>query len=312
MKILVTGGSGFLGSALRRISAGHNAGVEWRFASSADADLTSKTECESLFEEYKPQRVIHLAAMQGGIGLNRSQPADLYHANSMINGNVFHSCNEHRIEQLVYVFGGCSYPALAGSPIAENTLFEGMPQMESRAYSLTKALGFIALDAYQKQYGLNSLTFVPGNMYGPNDDFSEDNSHVIGALIRKFTIARDRAEDAVEIWGSGAPLRDFVYVDDVANVILKAMFTEGLYGGPINVSSGTEISIKQLALAIKDLVGYEGELRFDSTKPDGQMRKQFDVSIMKSHGFNCETKLQLGLEATINWFETHKASFIEQ
>lgn len=306
MKVLVTGGSGFLGSALQRVSATQDYGADWHFVSSADADLTSKAECESLFNKYKPHRVIHLAAMQGGIGLNRAQPADLFHINSMINGNVFFESNRQGVEQLVYVFGGCSYPALAKSPIAEDTLFEGMPQIESRAYSLTKALGFIALDAYQRQYGLNSLTFVPGNMYGPNDDFSEGNSHVIGALVRKFTIARDNAESSVEIWGSGAPLRDFVYVDDVASVIVEAMFRRDLLGGPINVSSGTEISIKQLANMIKDLVGYRGELCFDTTKPDGQMRKQFDVTAMKSHGFTCETNLKRGLEETINWFESNK------
>ncbi|MCX6815391.1 MAG: GDP-L-fucose synthase [Candidatus Aenigmarchaeota archaeon] len=303
-KILVTGSTGFLGTNLVKHmeSSGYKNIVA---VSSKDYDLTEQKEVRKMFSDIEPNIVIHLAAYVGGILANKMYPADFSYRNLVINTSTIHEASKHGVKKFVTCIGGCSYPAKAKSPIAENSLFEGYPQNESAPYSLAKAMGFVQANAYRNQYNLNAITLVPGNMYGPHDNFHPNYSHVIPGLIRRFYEAKMNDLPEVVVWGSGTPTRDFVYVEDVAEAIIKA--TETYDGNElINISSGTETSIRELVETISNLIGYGGKIVWDTTKPDGQMRKIFDTGRMKSLlNFECSTFLKDGLEKTIRWFENN-------
>jgi len=301
-KILVTGATGFLGTNL--VNHLHKSGYKNIIAlSSKDYDLTEQQQVRKMFSENKPDIVIHLAAYVGGILANKMYPADFAYRNLIINTMVMHEASKSGVEKFVTCIGGCSYPAKAESPISESTLFEGYPQKESAPYSLAKGMSAVQANAYRQQYNLNAITLVPGNMYGPYDNFHPSYSHVIPGLIRRFYEAKINNLSEVVVWGSGKPTRDFVYVEDVADCIIKAMKT---YNGSdlINISSGTETSIKELVETIAELMNYKGKIVWDTTKPDGQMRKIFDTRRMKEIlGFECKTSLREGLRKTIGWFE---------
>jgi len=300
--ILVTGATGFLGSNLvnHLRAAGYKNVVP---LSSKNYDLTQQEAVAKMFSDNRPDIVVHLAAYVGGILANRTYPADFAYKNLMMGTLVVHEASKNGVKKFVTCFTGCGYPASAPNPISEDTLFTGWPQKENAPYSLAKAMTYVQAVAYRQQYGLNAITVVPGNMYGPYDNFHPTYSHVVAGLVRRFYEAKIHNSPEVVVWGTGNPTRDFVYVEDVADALIKAMEE---YNGHelINISSGTETPIKVLVETISELVGYSGRIVWDTTKPDGQMRKVFDTRRMKDLlGFECRTSLREGLKKTIAWFE---------
>jgi GDP-L-fucose synthase len=305
-RILLTGASGFLGCHTRpvleeRYGAGNVVPV-----SSKDYDLMDRRAVDAMFEFVKPDIVVHYAAYSGGIGANSAFPADFYFRNTILTANLFEAAARFGVKKLVYPMGGCSYPATAKSPIDESQLFKGLPQKESAGYSTAKMMGVIAAQSYRKQYGLNATVIIPGNMYGEYDNFHPRDSHVVPGMIRRYYEARLNNAPFVEMWGTGLPERDFVYAADVAKTI--PFFIESFdESGPVNISSGTRTPIKELATAIAKVAGYEGEIRWDTSKPDGQMVKIFDTTKMSALGLSCPTPLTEGLRRTADWLAKNYA-----
>ncbi len=301
-KIVVTGATGFLGRHLMPILVKLYGEKQVIGLSSKDYNLMDPIQVRRMFEECKPEVLIHLAAYVGGIGANRDFPADFFYRNILLTTLVFQAAMEYGVKKLIYPIGGCSYPATATSPIDESQMWNGYPQPESAGYAMAKKMGLVASISYRQQYGLNSVVIIPGNMYGEYDNFRINESHVIPAMIRRFFEAKRAGAKQVVMWGTGKPVRDFVYAGDVAAAI--PFFIENYNSSdPVNISSGTRTSIKELAETIKELIGYQGEIVWDTSKPDGQMVKIFDVTRMKSLGLSCPTPLREGLKRTIAWFE---------
>lgn len=305
--ILVTGATGFLGSNLVPMlkKKGYNTIVG---LGSKDYDLRESSQVKEMFKEYKPDIVINLAAYVGGILADKKYPAKFFYDNILIGTLVFHEAFENKVKKLVCCMCGCSYPAHASNPISEDDLWNGFPQIESAPYSIAKKNLVIQSWAYRKQYGFNSIVLLPGNMYGPYDNFSLEDSHVIPGLIRKFYEAKKENKSTVTVWGSGKPVRDFIYVEDVAEAMVKAL-EEYNESDVINISSGKGITIKELVNKIAELSDYKGEIVWDKSKPDGQMEKIFDVKRMKEKlGFEPKTSLEEGIKKTISWFEKNYES----
>lgn len=300
MNIVITGASGFLGRHL--IPQLH---LKYPHAnivglSSQDYDLMNPVKVIQMFEDLKPEILIHLAAYSGGIGANKAYPADFYYRNTILTALVFEQAAKFGVTKMIYTMGGCSYPATATSPIDESQMWQGYPQPESAGYSSAKKMGIVASQSYRTQYGLNSVVLIPGNLYGEYDNYRNSESHVIPALLRRFYEAKLNHLEEVIMWGSGAPKRDFVYAGDVAKVI--PYFIENYNSSePINISSGTTTTIKELGELVKEVTGFTGKLHWDTTKPDGQMVKIFDVTKLNSLGLFCQTNLQEGLEKTFAW-----------
>jgi GDP-L-fucose synthase len=299
MRILVTGATGFLGRHLMPVlKERYGRGVAG--VCSRDYDLMDPSDVLRMFRDQKPEVVIHLAAYSGGIGANRTLPADFYYRNTLLTALVFEQAARHKVKKLIYTMGGCSYPAKAKSPISEDQMWEGYPQPESAGYSAAKKMGIVASKSYRTQHGLNSVVLIPGNMYGEFDNFRNEESHVVPAMVRRYFEAKRTKLPQVSMWGSGTPVRDFVYAADVARCI--PYFVENYDSSePVNLSSGTTTPIKELAETIKHVVGYQGEIVWDATKPDGQMVKIFDTVRMKSLGLSCPTTLLDGLKKTADW-----------
>jgi GDP-L-fucose synthase len=301
-RVAVTGATGFLGRHLLPILQERYGRGAVRGVSSRDYDLMDPMQVRRMFDDIAPNIVIHLAAYSGGIGANRTYPADFFYRNILLTALVFEEAGRRRVRKLVYPMGGCSYPATATSPIDEGQMWLGYPQEESAGYSMAKKMGIVASRAYRAQHGLSSVVLVPGNMYGEYDNYRESESHVVPAMIRRFFEAKRERRAQVVMWGTGTPVRDFVYAGDVAATF--SFFVEEYDSSePVNVSSGTRTSIRELANTIAELTGYAGSIVWDSTKPDGQMVKLFDVSKMRSLGLACPTTLRDGLARTIAWFE---------
>jgi GDP-L-fucose synthase len=274
--------------------------------SSRDYDLLDRAQVDLMLCEHQPEVLVHLAAYCGGLGANRANPADFYFRNTLLIAHVFQAAAEHRVKKLIYTMGGCSYPVDASSPIDEGQMWQGLPHGDSLAYSAAKKMGLIASAAYAHQYGLRSAVLVPGNMYGPHDNFRTAESHVIAAMVRRLYEARVEQKEEVVMWGSGLALRDFVYAGDVA-ATLPYFIEHNDVPGPINIGSGTATSIRELAAAIAAVVGYEGRITWDISKPDGQMEKLFDVRRLERLGLACPTSLCDGLQKTVDWFVEHYA-----
>ena len=305
-RILLTGASGFLGRHTRPVLEARYGAGNVIAVSSADYDLMDRRAVDAMFGTVKPDIVVHYAAYSGGIGANSAFPADFYFRNTILTANVFEACAKAKVKKLVYPMGGCSYPATAKSPIDESQLFQGYPQKESAGYSTAKMMGLVAAQSYRKQYGLNATVIIPGNMYGEYDNFHPRDSHVVPAMIRRYYEARLNSTPFVEMWGTGAPERDFVYAGDVAQTI--PFFIESFdESGPVNISSGTRTPIKELATTIAKVAGYEGEIRWDTSKPDGQMVKIFDTAKMSGLGLSCPTSLDAGLRRTADWLAKNYA-----
>ena len=300
MKIVVTGSTGFLGRHLMPILYSKYKKEGIIGLSSKDYDLMDETQVKLMFEETKPEVFIHLAAYSGGIGANKTKPADFYFINTIITAYGFEYAAKYGVKKMIYTMGGCSYPATATSPIDESQMWEGYPQKESAGYSCAKKMAIVASESYRTQFGLNSTVLIPGNMYGEYDNFRNNESHVVPAMLRRYYEAKLSSQEKVTMWGTGKPTRDFVYAGDVAAII--PWFIENFdETGPINISSGTTTSIKELAETIKIMVGYEGQIEWDTEKPDGQMFKIFDTSKMTSLGLSCPTSLPEGLHKTAYW-----------
>jgi GDP-L-fucose synthase len=275
--------------------------------SRAECDLSDPGETRRLLEERRPGIVVHLAGYVGGIGANRAFPADFFHRNLMMMANMFQAASSLGVRKLIYPMGGCSYPAKAVSPIGEEQMWEGYPQPDSAAYSSAKKMGIVASEAYRQQYGLNSVVIIPGNMYGEFDNFRNAESHVVPGLVRRFFEAGQTGAPEVVCWGTGSPTRDFVYAGDVARCL--PFFIETYDSSePVNISSGTTTTIRELSECVRDATRYEGRLTWDSSKPDGQKFKIFDVKRLKALGLACDTPLREGLARTVAWFEANYQS----
>ncbi len=305
-RVLVTGSKGFVGSNLLPLI--EKTGCELIAVSHSDFNLLEQSEVRRMFAEIKPQVVFHLAGLIGGIMANKNYPAEYNYQNNLMGTMVLHEAYTAGVEKYISLIGGCSYPAHAPSPIKETELWNGYPQDESAAYSLAKAMSVVQSQSYRKQYGFNSIILVPGNLYGPFDNFDLESSHVIPALIRKYYEAGQTGQNEITAWGTGKPTRDFIYVEDACEAILKAAIK---YDGAdiINISSGTQITIKELVETVAEVVGFQGTINWDATKPDGQMFKGFDVTRMKDRlGFSSTTSLRAGLEKTFKWYEENHST----
>jgi len=300
-KIVVTGSTGFLGRHVMPVLDKKYGAENVVGLSSKNYDLTDPIQVKKMFDDLKPDVLLHLAAYVGGIGANSKLPADFFYINNLLTSLAFDYAAKTKITKLVYPIGGCCYPNTSPSPISENEMWNGYPQQESAGYAMAKKVGVVASLAYKEQYGLNSVITVPGNMYGEYDNFKTAESHVIPATIRRFYEAKINNVPQVVMWGSGKPQRDFVYAGDVAETFPFFIDDYDLTD-PVNISSGTTTSIRELAETVKELVGYTGEIVWDTTKPDGQMVKIFDTTRMKDLGLSCPTTLREGLKKTIDWF----------
>lgn len=303
MRILVTGATGFIGkSLLPRLKA---AGHETIALCSKDYNLLEQPECRRLFKEHSPDAVYHLAAKVGGILANKTYPADFIYNNLAMNTYFLEEARKAGVKRLMYTFCGCAYSSSAPNPIKEEELFKGIPDPNAMFYSLAKATNHLQVVAYRRQYGLDWSSLIPGNAYGPWDNFSDRNSHVIPGQLRRFHFAKENNEPSITVWGSGSPVRDFVYVEDVADSLVVAL-EKHHEEAPINVSSGMGVSIKELTELVRDTVGYEGEIIWDKSKPDGHPVKIFDVTRMKSVlGFEPKVQLKEGLAKTYSWFKNN-------
>lgn len=303
VSILVTGATGFVGRNLIELMKAR--GLKPITPARAEYNLLEQADVRRMFAEHKPEVVFHLAGLIGGIGANRERPADFNYQNLLMGTMLLHESWMAGVRKYITLIGGCSYPALAPSPIKETELFYGYPQKESAPYSLAKAMSVVQAQAYRQQHGFDAVVLVPGNLYGPYDNFDLKNSHVIPALIRKYSEAKAAGKAEVMAWGSGRPTRDFIYVTDACEAILLGAET---YSGPdiINISSGVTVTIKELTETIAELAGFKGRVVWDTSKPDGQMEKGFDVTRMKTMlGFQCKTSLREGLKKTIDWFQAN-------
>lgn len=304
-RFVVTGGAGFLGS--RVVDALQQRGADRVFVPrSADYDLRHHEAVTDLLSDTRPDIILHLAAVVGGIGANRARPADFFYENLMMGTQLFHEAWRAGVKKFVTIGTVCAYPKFTPVPFHEESLWEGYPEETNAPYGLAKKMLLVQGQSYRQQYGFNSIYLLPTNLYGPRDNFDLETSHVIPALIRKFIEAKEAGAAQVSAWGTGSPTREFLYVDDAAEGILLA--TERYEkSDPVNIGSGNEISIRALTELIAELVGYEGEVVWDASKPDGQPRRGLDTSRAEQEfGFKARTTFRDGLTRTIEWYQEER------
>jgi GDP-L-fucose synthase len=300
VRVLVTGGAGFLGSRLveRLEGEGHDVAVSRR----RDHDLTSMDDTARLFDETKPELVFHLAAEVGGIGANRANPGRYWYANLMMGAHVLEQARIHGTRKLVIAGTICAYPKLAPIPFLEEDLWNGYPEETNAPYGVAKKAVLVGAQAYREQYGTNAIFLLPVNLYGPGDNFDLETSHVIPALIRKMVEAQEQAESEVVLWGDGTPTREFLYVDDcVEGLWLAAERYDG--ADPVNLGTGEEIAIGDLARLVRDATGFRGTIRWDASRPNGQPRRRLDITRAEElFGFTAKVALEEGLARTVAWY----------
>jgi GDP-L-fucose synthase len=301
-RVLVTGGAGFLGrhvcAELRR-----HAPAAVLAPRRAVYDLTEQTQVRRLLDEQRPDVVIHLAAVVGGIGANRENPGRFFYENAVMGVLLMEEARRRDVTKFVTACTVCAYPKFTPVPFREDDLWNGYPEETNAPYGLAKKMLLVQAQAYRQQYGFSAVTLLPVNLYGPHDNFDPASSHVIPALIRKVVEARDAGRPAVEVWGTGGASREFLFVRDAAEGVVAAA---DRYDDPdpVNLGSGREITIRDLANLIRELCGYRGELRWDATKPDGQPRRCLDTSRARERfGWTAKTDFVDGLRETIAWYE---------
>ena len=304
-RVMVTGGHGFLGSAvvarLRESGAG-----EVFVPRSREYDLRIRDGIDRAMADGKPDVIIHLAAVVGGIGANRENPGRFFYENAIMGIELMEQARLAGVEKFVGVGTVCSYPKFSPVPFHEDDLWNGYPEETNAPYGLAKKMLLVQGQAYRDQYGFNAIHLLPVNLYGPGDNFDPKSSHVIPALIKKCVEARDRGDAFIEAWGTGSASREFLYVDDAARgIVLAAERYDGR--DPVNLGVGSEITIRDLTEAIARLSGFGGEIHWDHTKPDGQPRRALDTSRAREQfGFTAGTDFEVGLRKTIEWYESSR------
>ncbi len=301
-RITITGGKGFLGKHL--IKAFRNRGHEnISIADLPDYNLVDLVDVRRLYEETRPDIVVHLAAKVGGIGFNRENPGSLFYDNIMMGVQLIHEGYLRKIDKFVALGTICAYPKFTPVPFREDDLWNGYPEETNAPYGLAKKMMLVQSQAYRQQYGFNSIFLLPVNLYGPGDNFDPRSSHVIPALIKKCVDAKIRGENEIIVWGSGQATREFFYVEDAAEAIVLA--TERYNKSePVNIGAGFEISIRDLVELIAELTGFKGSITWDATQPDGQPRRMLDTTkAFQEIGFRAATNFRDGLRETISWYE---------
>ncbi|MBS1520074.1 MAG: GDP-L-fucose synthase [Bacteroidetes bacterium] len=307
-KIYIAGHRGMVGSAIYRKlqKEGYN-NIMTR--SSSELDLRVQSDVEEFFDQEKPEYVFLAAAKVGGIVANNTYRADFLYENLQIQNNIIHSSYLNGVKKLMFLGSSCIYPKLAPQPLKEDYLLTGPLEPTNEPYAIAKIAGIKMCDAYRSQYGCNYISVMPTNLYGYNDNYHPQNSHVLPALIRRFHEAKINNTPEVTIWGTGTPKREFLFADDLAEAcyyLMQNYNEEGL----VNIGTGEDISIKDLALLIKDIIGYEGEINFDTSKPDGTPRKLMDVSKLHSKGWHHKIELRDGIKLAYEDFLAHQANLV--
>jgi nucleoside-diphosphate-sugar epimerase len=309
--VMVTGGSGFLGSHLIEELRRRSESVDVFVPRSHEYDLREKSDIKRAFEDSSADTVVHLAATVGGIGANRENPGRYFYDNAIMGIELLEQARRYGVDKVTVLGTICSYPEHTEVPFSEEDLFDGYPEETNAPYGIAKKALLTQSKAYRRQYGFNSIHLMPVNLYGPRDDFDLETSHVIPAIIRKCVEARESGDDAVTAWGTGEPTREFLYVTDAADGILTA--TERYdKSEPVNLGSGMEISIRELVELIADLTGFEGDIVWDTSKPDGQPRRRLDTSKAREEfGWEATTNFETGLERTIEWYEENRERIVD-
>jgi GDP-L-fucose synthase len=303
-RVLVTGGAGFLGSFV--VERLRREGASVFVPRSAEYDLVDRGAVRRLLAEAKPELVIHLAAQVGGIGANRDNPGRYVFENAMMGLHVFEECRLAGVPKLVATGTICAYPKFAPVPFKEEDLWNGYPEETNAPYGIAKKLMLVQSQAYRDQYGMHSVVLFPVNLYGPRDNFDLASSHVIPAMIRKLSTARERGDREVVLWGDGTPTREFLYVEDAARGILLAAERYDS-SDPVNLGSGEEITIRDLAERIARATRFEGRFVWDTSKPNGQPRRRLDVTRARERfGFEAEISFEQGIAATVAYYEEHR------
>ncbi len=304
-RICVTGGSGFLGSFV--IDGLKQRGATDIFVPQIEEyDLVNPQDILRMLDASQPEIIIHLAALAGGIGANRARPADFFYINMMMGVQLMHEAWKRGVNKFVALGTVCAYPKFTPVPFKEENLWEGYPEETNAPYGLAKKMLLVQAQAYRQQYGFNAIYLLPVNLYGPKDNFNLETSHVIPALVRKCIEAQERGDKEVMLWGDGSPTREFLYAGDAADGILAAA---EFYNGnePVNIGSGQEISIKELAELVARLTGFEGQLVWDRRKPNGQPRRVLDTTRAKAYfGWKARVPFEEGLLQTIDWYRQNR------
>ena len=311
-KIVVTGGNGFLGkSVCKKLRENKDYDVHCLYGKQ-HWDLTNQKQVDYLYKEQKPDVIVHLAAKVGGIGANKANPGLFFYENLAMGMNLIETARKYnKLKKFIMIGTVCSYPKYTPVPFKEESLWSGYPEETNAPYGIAKKTLTEMLAAYNQQYGLNCTNLIPVNMYGPHDNFNPESSHVIPALILKFAKAIENDEKEVKVWGTGKASREFLYVDDCAEAIKRSLEIDTT-PEPINIGTGSEISIANLAQKIKDIMGYKGDVVFNQNGLDGQPRRCLDTSRAKEIlGFEAETKFKKGLGNTIDWYYKNKDKFVD-
>lgn len=300
-KIYIAGHRGMVGSAILR-NLKNKGFTNFILKTSAELDLRNQQAVSDFFKKEKPEYVFLAAAKVGGIQANTTYRADFLYENLMIQNNVIYSAFENKVEKLMFLGSSCIYPKLAPQPLKEDYLLSGLLEDTNEPYAIAKIAGIKLCESYRRQHNANFISVMPTNLYGPNDNYNLNNSHVLPALIRKFHEAKENNSSSVEMWGTGSPLREFLHADDMADACVYLMQT---YNGQqhVNIGTGVDLSIKELALMIQGIVGFKGDIKHDLSKPDGTPRKLMDVSLLHSLGWKHKINLQEGISAVYEDFK---------